>query len=148
MASTSAYKNTANNAHRVRVMATEESFATGMKSTAAPIDSGFVRTMCNFNLKNDGEVLVPRAGYKTEKTFTFASKVLAVHSTGLTQVKLKTPANTFALLHYTLVATGASGMHDTAALQGMQCIVEREDGEFVLCTYSEPAVAGAYGAVS
>ena len=62
MASTTLYKNTANNAHRARYMTSEDNFASGMKYSNAPHMSGFAKSIVNYNLKNDGECLTPRGG--------------------------------------------------------------------------------------
>ena len=64
MAQTTAYKNVAGNAHRARYMQTEEVFVNGMKYTDAPHTPGYAKTIVNFNIKNDGEVFVPRGGLR------------------------------------------------------------------------------------
>ena len=64
MAQTTLYKNTTGNAHRNRYMQTEEVFVNGMKYSDAPHAPGYAKTIVNFNIKNDGEVFVPRGGLR------------------------------------------------------------------------------------
>lgn len=45
-----------------RIKMTEESFASGMSFTNAPLDEGFVKELINFDIKDEGEMLVPRPG--------------------------------------------------------------------------------------
>lgn len=65
------YKNTSS--HRVRSMATESQFSSGMKYTKAPLGDGYARTLVNFKLNNDGESLRPRGGARTIHSFTESS---------------------------------------------------------------------------
>ena len=65
MANTRTFKNTAGNAHRVRYMTTEDSFVAGMRYINTPLTEGSAKTIVNFNLKNNGEILTPRGGLRT-----------------------------------------------------------------------------------
>lgn len=60
MASTVTFKTNA--VSRQRYMTTEDTFANGMKFTDAPKEPGFAKAMVNFDIKNDGESMVPRGG--------------------------------------------------------------------------------------
>ena len=62
MATTQLFKNTANNVHRKRYMTNENDFSKGMQFTNTPLDSGYVKSIVNFDLKNDGTSLTPRGG--------------------------------------------------------------------------------------
>jgi len=62
MASTQLFKNTSRNAHRRRYMTDEDQFSKGMQFTNAPLSEGYARALINFDLKNDGNSLVPRGG--------------------------------------------------------------------------------------
>lgn len=73
MAGTILFKNTASNAHRARYLTNEDNFSAGMKYTAAPHTTGYAKALVNFDLKNDGECLVPRGGLHD-----VASRVAAV----------------------------------------------------------------------
>ena len=73
MAGTILFKNTASNAHRARYLTNEDNFSAGMKYTAAPHTTGYAKALVNFDLKNDGECLVPRGGFHD-----VVSKVAAV----------------------------------------------------------------------
>lgn len=77
---TVAYKNT--NAHRVRTMTTESNFNQGMKYTTSPLEEGFAKLLVNYELKDDGNKLVPRGAeqlqYVTEKTNATNQMILAV----------------------------------------------------------------------
>lgn len=64
MAGTILFKNTASNAQRARYLTNEDNFSTGMKYTNAPLGTGFAKALVNFDLKNDGECLVPRGGFQ------------------------------------------------------------------------------------
>lgn len=68
MPQTTLYKNTAGNGHRNRYMQTEEVFMNGMKYTDAPHAPGYAKTIVNFNIKNDGEVFVPRGGLRVVRS--------------------------------------------------------------------------------
>ena len=46
-------------------MTTEELFKGGMKHVSAAQDEGFVKSLVNLDIKDNGEVLVPRGGFKT-----------------------------------------------------------------------------------
>lgn len=63
MAGTILFKNTAGNSHRARYLTNEDNFSTGMRYSAAPHSTGFAKALVNFDLKNDGECLVPRGGF-------------------------------------------------------------------------------------
>ena len=86
MARTEIYKN--QNTLRSRVCTTEDVFDKGVKTTNAPLDSGYVKHMVNFDLKNEGTVLRPRPAY--EKTFssgssdTYSDNIVA---SGITEVQ-------------------------------------------------------------
>lgn len=62
MAGTVLYKNDSDNAHRTKYMTNVDDFSSGMKFTNAPHASGYAKSLVNFDLKNDGECLVPRGG--------------------------------------------------------------------------------------
>lgn len=62
MAGTQLFKNTAKDAHRRRYMTNEDQFSKGMQFTNAPLTEGYAKAIINFDLKNDGTSLVPRAG--------------------------------------------------------------------------------------
>lgn len=59
---TQPYKNTTS--HRLRSISTEQQFNSGMKYTNQPLGDGYVKTLVNFKLHNDGESLTPRGGIK------------------------------------------------------------------------------------
>lgn len=73
MAGTTLFKNTSSNAHRARYLTNEDNFSVGMKYTAAPHATGYAKALVNFDLKNDGECLVPRGGFHD-----IASRIAAV----------------------------------------------------------------------
>lgn len=62
MAGTQLFKNTARNIHRKRYMTDEDQFSKGMQYTNEPLGEGYAKAIINFDLKNDGVSLVPRAG--------------------------------------------------------------------------------------
>lgn len=66
MPQVTAYKSTAG--HRAKQMQTEEVFTNGMKYTDAPHAPGYAKTIVNFNIKNDGEVFVPRGGLRVVRS--------------------------------------------------------------------------------
>lgn len=75
MAGTVLFKNTARNAHRTRYVTNIDDFSSGMKFTNAPHEAGYAKAIVNFDLKNDGECLVPRGGL--HDIVSRASSVLA-----------------------------------------------------------------------
>ena len=78
MAGTVLFKNSTDNAHRTRYLTNVDDFSSGMKFTNAPHTSGYAKAMVNFDLKNDGECLVPRGGL--HDVVNRASAVLAEES--------------------------------------------------------------------
>lgn len=70
----------------VRIQLIEESFASGMKYSNAPLAEGFYKTLVNFDLDTNGEVLMPRPGLRcTTRTpgLAFGSTLQTVKSTTL-----------------------------------------------------------------
>ena len=47
-----------------RVQNVEEAFSKGMYWTDMPLTEGYVKTLVNFDLKDNGASIVPRAGYQ------------------------------------------------------------------------------------
>ena len=62
MAGTVLFKNTARNAHRTRYVTNVDNFSSGMRFTDAPHAAGYAKSIVNFDIKNDGECLIPRGG--------------------------------------------------------------------------------------
>jgi hypothetical protein len=52
-----------------RTFATEQVFKLGMSDTLGALQDGFVKTLINFDIINDGESLQPRPGLRTSKLF-------------------------------------------------------------------------------
>lgn len=52
-----------------RVEYSEETFASGMKYATSPLDTGFARSLVNYDLHNEGLTLVPRQGLRTYEMF-------------------------------------------------------------------------------
>ena len=63
-------KASAYNAHgsRSRSIVSENTFARGMKYTDNPLPEGYVKTLINFQLANDGATIKPRLGYEQVAT--------------------------------------------------------------------------------
>ena len=63
-------KTNAYNSHstRARTIVSENSFAKGMRYTNNPLSEGYVKTLINFILSNDGTTIKPRVGYKQIET--------------------------------------------------------------------------------
>ena len=55
---------------RFKVLTSENSFSSGMRYSDNPLAEGYVKTLINYQLANDGATLKPRAGYKTLKAST------------------------------------------------------------------------------
>ena len=51
-------------ASRARTIVSENSFAKGMKYSNNPLTEGYVKTLINFQLSNDGTTIKPRLGYQ------------------------------------------------------------------------------------
>ena len=62
MSGTQLFKNTNRNIHRKRYMTDENQFSKGMRFTNEPLSEEYAKAIVNFDLKNDGESLVPRGG--------------------------------------------------------------------------------------
>ena len=144
MAQTTLYKNTADNAHRNRYMQTEEVFANGMKYTDAPHAPGYAKTIVNFNIKNDGEVFVPRGGLRVVRSEVSRQTMIkpdtidqtfsdyCVHHTHTMYVK--TSDGDAVLCHYVL----ASVMDDDQrfVLANAKLIIEYEN-DYIEAEYDE-----------
>lgn len=67
-----------------RNMVTEESYAGGMRFTDTPLMEGVCKNLINFDLKDMGQVLTPRAGYQTLYTKELGELTVShsVHHTG------------------------------------------------------------------
>lgn len=63
-------KSSAYNAHgsHARSIVSENTFAHGMKYTDNPLPEGYVKTLINFQLTNDGTTIKPRLGYEQVAT--------------------------------------------------------------------------------
>lgn len=48
-----------------RAVTVEETFARGMNFTNTPLTEGFYKTLVNYEFKDDGKILIPRAGFRT-----------------------------------------------------------------------------------
>lgn len=142
MATTIAYKD--NLAHRNRVMTTEDDFSVGMRTTNAPLDSGYVKTMCNYVLKNDGAVLTPRPALSLRSNITNALNVSAIHSTGLNSVKDFMPTEDspelYTLMQYCLYAVDTTDLN--VPMSNMRCTIETLAGTVINCTYVAPTQPG------
>lgn len=110
MPQTTLYKNTNGNAHRQRYMQTEEVFVRGMKYTDAPHQAGYAKTVVNFNIKNDGEVFVPRGGLRVVRSEIGRQlldpsihKDYCVHHSHTTYIEK--PDGDAMLCHYVLAST-------------------------------------------
>lgn len=59
-------KSNAYNSHatRARTIVSENTFAKGMKYSNNPLTEGYVKTLVNFQLTNDGATIKPRLGYR------------------------------------------------------------------------------------
>lgn len=59
-------KTNAYNSHasRARTIVSENSFARGMRYTDNPLSEGYVKTLINYELSNEGATISPRLGYK------------------------------------------------------------------------------------
>ena len=59
-------KSNAYNSHasRARTIVSENSFARGMKYSNNPLTEGYVKTLINYQLANDGATIKPRLGYR------------------------------------------------------------------------------------
>ena len=52
-----------------RVQNVEEAFSKGMYWTDMPLTEGYVKTLVNFDLKDNGASIVPRAGYQMHEHY-------------------------------------------------------------------------------
>lgn len=138
MATTIAYKDPLS--HRNRVMTTEDDFSVGMRTTNAPLDSGYVKTMCNYVLKNDGAVLTPRPALTLRSNINNALNVSAIHSTGLNSVKDFMPTvdspEVYTLMQYCLYAVDTNVL--SVPMANMRCTIETLAGTVIECTYVAP----------
>lgn len=135
MATTSLYKDTLN--HRTRIMTTEDSFSKGMRVTNAPLDTAYARVMCNYDLKNDGEVLKTRAALKptgTAVTFGETDVFKVIHSTGSANVEsVKGTDKTNQMLHYVSMATEDPDVNGLVQLASFRCAIQLADESLVKC---------------
>lgn len=58
-----------------RIKLTEEMFTTGMSFTNSPLEEGSVKVLVNFDVKNDGQMLVPREGLNINRVSKYADSV-------------------------------------------------------------------------
>lgn len=58
-----------------RINLTEEVFSSGMNFTNAPLAEGYVKILVNFDVKDDGQMLVPRQGLIVSGVSTYADSV-------------------------------------------------------------------------
>lgn len=149
MAQTTLYKNTAGNGHRNRYMQTEEVFMHGMKYTDAPHAPGYAKAIVNFNIKNDGEVFVPRGGLRVVRSevsrqiLTKAGTVdelysdYCIHHTHT--MYIETPDGDAVLCNYVL----ASVMDDTQQflLANAKLIIEHEN-DYIEAEYDNVEALG------
>lgn len=135
MATTSLYKDTLN--HRTRIMTTEDSFSKGMRVTNAPLDTAYARVMCNYDLKNDGDVLKSRAALKptgTSITFDTADIIKVIHSTGSASVdSVKGSDKTNQILKYAALATVEPDTNGLVPIASFRCALQLADETLVKC---------------
>ena len=136
MAATSRYKSEDRN----RVLTTEEIFSGGMKHVSSAQDEGFVKSLVNMEIKDNGEVLVPRGGFKTLQeniaslTNADDSADYFIHHAGSTFIQ--TPDKTDALLCKYFLYGKASGT--TFDLSTAVLCIEYQD-EFFSAPYTGEA---------
>lgn len=136
MARTVLFKNTSENAHRTRYMTNVDDFSSGMKFTNAPHESGFAKAIVNFDLKNDGECLVPRGGFHDIASRT--SAVLAkteyidfcVHHAASMFVKEPDDSDAILCQYYLAGGLTASGFDIASAY-----LVVEYKGEYIRATH-------------
>lgn len=143
MAGTILYKNTAQKAHRTRYLTNIDDFSSGMKFTNAPHASGYAKSLVNFDLKNDGECLVPRGGLHTiadsisEYTLTADTVDYCVHHSG--SMFISNYDNTDATLcnYYIAGAVKAIGVD----INTVSLVIEYND-EYIVATPASDSVDG------
>lgn len=60
-----------------RVHQVEEGFGLGMDFTDTPLNEGFLKTLVNYNMKDKGEILVPRDGLRTFELAVNSAKIIS-----------------------------------------------------------------------
>ena len=72
-----------------RAITAEESYAMGMQYTNTPLGTGFCKTLLNYDLKDNGECLVPRPGYRTlhHLLASDSSTAYQIHHTAMSAVE-------------------------------------------------------------
>ena len=84
MAQTSLYKSSPATV-RQRVMTTETIFSKGMRYTNQPMAEGYIKSLINFDIKDDGESIKPRGGLQPytdiiasiPNSYTLSAKLIA-----------------------------------------------------------------------
>ena len=141
MAITSSYKTQA--VHQ-RVMTTESVFTKGMKYTNQPLPEGYIKTLINFDIKDDGETIKPRGGLQnyTDVVATIAhmytNNPCSMHNSGVTYVMLPDESDAI-LCHYAVF--GQCTTAKNFRLQYAQMLVEY-DGEY-FCSEYDNSIDGA-----
>ena len=101
-----------------RTQLTEESFSTGMQYTTAPITEGYSKELINFDLKDSGLSLIPRAGFRANQLLEIPTDISFQLLTGKNIIKKDKTFNVF--------ITGTSGdtkQPDTSLFNGYMQIM-------------------------
>lgn len=65
-----------------RIQNIEENFSTGMKFTDAPLPEGYAKIMCNYDIKDSGELLKPRPGLQVTDLYRPATDAFSAPQYG------------------------------------------------------------------
>lgn len=142
MAGTVLFKNSTDNAHRTRYLTNVDDFSSGMKFTNAPHTSGYAKAMVNFDLKNDGECLVPRGGL--HDVVNRASAVLAeefyldfcVHHSGSMYISEADDTDATLCQYYIAGGVVATGFDVSTAY-----MVVEYNGEYIKATHINEGIS-------
>ena len=138
MATTQLFKNTSRNIHRKRYMSTEDNFSKGMQFTNAPLATGYAKAIVNFDLKNDGDSLVPRGGlqlyggYSVEQMSLGVDTDYYIHHADAAYVSNYNDTDAYLCNYFLLGANtyGAAGIDIASA----KLVIEHK-GSYITCTH-------------
>ena len=140
MATMTSYNATA--VHK-RTVVTESVFTKGMKYTNQPLPEGYIKTLVNFDIKDDGETIKPRGGLQNitdvvamiDHTY---STPCSMHNSGILYVMLPDESDA-KLCHYAIF--GQCTTKKNFRLEYSQMLVEYDSQYY--CAEYDDTIAGA-----
>ena len=144
MATTQLFKNTAKEAHRKRYMTNENDFSKGMQYTNKPLDTGYAKSIVNFDLKNDGASLAPRGGLRTiASKISYSSSLLSlndgydyyVHHSGTMFVSDWSGFETYLCNYFLLCRDDSPDYYGTGGHVSSAVLVIEYNGNYIRSTY-------------